>query len=154
MEGSENYCHTCDKLFSSFVTLLKTFISSSTFIGLVKQSTAPSFKAVMAYSNLLYALKKQKPIFEFLPLCDMVLVMTVEPGQGGQKLIPETLEKVRKLKAEIEKRELAVEIQVDGGITAENAALAVEAGASILVAGSSVFGAENQEQAIIDMLNS
>ena len=87
-------------------------------------------------------------VFPLLDKCDMVLVMTVEPGYGGQKLIPETLEKVRKLKAEIEKRDLAVEIQVDGGITAENASLAIEAGASILVAGSSVFKSNNRKQAI------
>lgn len=87
-------------------------------------------------------------VFSLLDKCDMVLVMTVEPGYGGQKLIPETLEKVRKLKAEIEKRGLAVEIQVDGGITSENAALAKEAGASILVAGSSVFKHTDRKKAI------
>ena len=87
-------------------------------------------------------------VFSLLDKCDMVLVMTVEPGYGGQKLMPETLEKVRKLKAEIEKRGLAVEIQVDGGITSENAALAKEAGASILVAGSSVFKHTDRKKAI------
>ncbi|MBE6703570.1 MAG: ribulose-phosphate 3-epimerase, partial [Ruminococcaceae bacterium] len=55
-------------------------------------------------------------VFPYLPLCDMVLVMTVEPGFGGQKLIPETLEKVRVLRAEIAKKSLAVNIQADGGI--------------------------------------
>ena len=79
---------------------------------------------------------------------DMVLVMTVEPGYGGQKLIPETIEKVRKLKAEIEKRGLNVEIQVDGGVNSENAPVLAEAGATILVAGSSVFGAEDRSAAI------
>ena len=87
-------------------------------------------------------------VYPLLDKCDMVLVMTVEPGYGGQKLIPETLEKVRKLKAELEKRGLDVEIQVDGGITQENAAEAINAGATILVAGSSVFKSENRKQAI------
>ena len=87
-------------------------------------------------------------VYPYLDKCDMVLVMTVEPGYGGQKLIPETLEKVRKLKAEIQKRDLLVEIQVDGGINADNANMAVEAGAGILVAGSAVFSATDKRAAI------
>lgn len=87
-------------------------------------------------------------IFPYLDKCDMVLVMTVEPGHGGQKLIPETIEKVRKIKAEIEKRGLDVEIQVDGGINAENAGELISAGASILVAGSSVFKYKDRRAAI------
>jgi ribulose-phosphate 3-epimerase len=78
-------------------------------------------------------------VYPYLAECDMVLVMTVEPGYGGQKLIPETLEKVTKIKAEIAKRGLNIEIQVDGGITRENAGDAISAGATILVAGSSVL---------------
>ena len=87
-------------------------------------------------------------IYPYLELCDMVLIMTVEPGYGGQALIPETLEKVRKLKAEIDKRGLSVDIQVDGGINADNAPLAKKAGANILVAGSSVFKAQDRKAAI------
>ena len=87
-------------------------------------------------------------VYPYLDQCDMILVMTVEPGYGGQKLIPETLEKVRKLKAEIEKRGLSVEIQVDGGINANNAREAIAAGAGILVAGSAVFSAADKKSAI------
>ena len=87
-------------------------------------------------------------LYPFLESCDMVLIMTVEPGYGGQQLIPETLEKVRKIKAEIQKRGLNVEIQVDGGINADNARDAVDAGASILVAGSSVFKNRDRKAAI------
>ena len=87
-------------------------------------------------------------VFPYLEECDMVLVMTVEPGYGGQALIPETLEKVRKIKAEIERRGLNTVIQVDGGINADNASVAVEAGADILVAGSSVFGKSDRRAAI------
>ncbi len=90
-------------------------------------------------------------LYPYLDMCDMVLIMTVEPGYGGQKLIPETLEKVRKIKAEIERRELNVEIQVDGGINADTAADAVRAGATILVAGSAVFGNPNRSAAIEDL---
>ena len=87
-------------------------------------------------------------IYPYLELCDMVLIMTVEPGYGGQALIPETLEKVAKLKAEIEKRGLSLDIQVDGGINEKNAQEAISAGANILVAGSAVFKAADRKAAI------
>ena len=87
-------------------------------------------------------------VYPYLDRCDMVLVMTVEPGFGGQKLIPETIEKVRKLKAEIEKREIDIEIQVDGGVNSDNAKTLCSAGASILVAGSSVFKSSDRRAAI------
>lgn len=90
-------------------------------------------------------------IFDLLPLCDMVLVMTVEPGYGGQAFIPEMLEKVRKLKAEIDRRGLSVDIQVDGGINVNNAKDAIAAGANVLVAGSAVFGASDR-RAVIEKL--
>ena len=87
-------------------------------------------------------------VYPYLEMCDMVLVMTVEPGYGGQAFMPECLEKVRKLKAEIDKRGLHVDIQVDGGVNAENAPLCREAGANILVAGSAVFKYEDRKAAI------
>ena len=90
-------------------------------------------------------------IFDLLPLCDMVLVMTVEPGYGGQAFMPELLEKVRKLKAEIDRRGLSVDIQVDGGINVNNAKDAIAAGANVLVAGSAVFGASDR-RAVIEKL--
>ena len=87
-------------------------------------------------------------VYEYLPLCDMVLVMTVEPGYGGQSLIPECLDKVREIRDESTGRGLDIDIQVDGGINAQNAYLAVEAGANVLVAGSAVFGAPDRAAAI------
>lgn len=86
--------------------------------------------------------------YPFLTLCDMVLVMTVQAGYGGQSLIPETLDKVRALKAERERLGLSFLIEVDGGIHAKNAKDAVAAGADILVAGSSVFGVADRRSAI------
>ena len=80
-----------------------------------------------------------------LPLCDMVLVMTVEPGYGGQAFIPETLDKIRALRS-FAGAEL--DIEVDGGINAKTAPLVREAGANVLVAGSAVFGAKDPENAI------
>lgn len=87
-------------------------------------------------------------IYPLLEKCDMVLVMTVEPGFGGQALIPETIDKVRELKREIEKRNLDVLIQVDGGINGENAHLVIEAGADIIVSGSYIFKADDRKAAI------
>ena len=82
-------------------------------------------------------------IFEYLPLCDMVLVMSVEPGFGGQKFMPNSLPKLRALKAEAERQGLSIELEIDGGINAETAPLAVEAGATVLVAGNYIFSAED-----------
>ena len=87
-------------------------------------------------------------VYPYLDDCDMVLVMTVEPGYGGQRLIPETVEKVRKLKAEIDNRGIQLEIQVDGGVDSTNAKMLADAGATILVAGSSVFGKNDRAAAI------
>ena len=82
-------------------------------------------------------------IFEFLPLCDMVLVMSVEPGFGGQKFMPSALPKLEALRAEADRQGLSLELEIDGGINAETAPLAVKAGATVLVAGNYVFSAED-----------
>ena len=74
--------------------------------------------------------------------------MSVEPGFGGQKFMPEALDKVRLLRQEIDSRGLACEIEIDGGINLENAPLAYQAGVDILVAGSSVYGAEDPKARI------
>lgn len=87
-------------------------------------------------------------VFDLLELCDMVLVMTVEPGYGGQKFMADMLPKIKELRAEIERRGLDVDIQVDGGINPETAKMTVEAGANVLVAGSSVFKAQDRKAAI------
>jgi ribulose-phosphate 3-epimerase len=76
---------------------------------------------------------------EVLPDLQLVLVMTVNPGFGGQEFIPETLAKIRQIRAEIRSRGLECDVEVDGGIYAETAPLVVEAGANVLVAGSAVF---------------
>lgn len=80
-------------------------------------------------------------VFPLLPLVDMVLVMSVEPGFGGQSFMPESLPKLRALRSEIARQGLACQLEIDGGITLETAPLAIEAGADILVAGSAVYGA-------------
>lgn len=85
-------------------------------------------------------------IFDLLPLCDMVLVMSVEPGFGGQKFMESALDKLTVLKNEIERQGLSIDLEVDGGINSETAPLAVKAGANVLVAGSFLFSPEMEER--------
>ncbi|MBM7113682.1 ribulose-phosphate 3-epimerase [Archangium primigenium] len=87
-------------------------------------------------------------IEEVLGDVDMVLLMSVNPGFGGQGFIPQTVDKVRRLRAMLDARGLQTEIEVDGGINAETSKKVVEAGASVLVAGSYVFGAKDYAAAI------
>ena len=89
-----------------------------------------------------------KEIYPLLQYCDMVLVMTVEPGFGGQALIPACIDKLAELKKEIVAQGLSVLLEVDGGINEKNAAEVKKAGADILVAGSSVFRAEDKRAAM------
>ena len=84
----------------------------------------------------------------YLPYIHMVLVMTVVPGKGGQKLIPETLEKVKELRKYIEENGIDIDIEVDGGINGETAESAKEEGANILVAGNYLVTAENLKEAV------
>ena len=83
-----------------------------------------------------------------LHLCDIVLVMTVNPGFGGQRFLDDTLPKLRALRRICDDRGLDPWIEVDGGINLETAKIAVEAGADVLVAGSSIFGAGDYRRAI------
>jgi len=78
-------------------------------------------------------------ITEILPSLDLVLVMTVNPGYGGQPFIEATLDKIAQLRAELDKKGLAAELEVDGGINAQVAPKVVKAGARVLVAGAAVF---------------
>lgn len=80
-----------------------------------------------------------------LPKVDMVLIMTVNPGLGGQRLIPYTIDKVREVKKLIEEQELKVDIEVDGGINLSNVEEVMDAGANIIVAGSAIFNGNIQE---------
>lgn len=84
---------------------------------------------------------------------DMVLLMTVNPGFGGQKFIEHSIEKVKKLKALIEQRGCHTLIEVDGGVNADTGKRLVDAGTDVLVAGSYVFGAENPEERILTLRN-
>ena len=87
-------------------------------------------------------------LYPYLHLCDYIILMSVYAGFGGQKFIEETYERIRVLKAEIDRQGLPVKIEVDGGVCPSNAAQLIEAGAEILVAGSAVFKAENPADVI------
>ncbi|MBE7011648.1 MAG: ribulose-phosphate 3-epimerase [Ruminococcaceae bacterium] len=90
-------------------------------------------------------------IFEYLPYFDLILVMTVEPGFGGQSYIEEMNDKIAVLRAEIDKLDKEIDLEVDGGIGPKNVAMPISAGANVIVSGSAVFKAENPAQAIADM---
>ena len=90
-------------------------------------------------------------LFPYLRNCDFVMLMSVFAGFGGQKFIEATYDRIRELKAEIIAQGLDIPIEVDGGVSAANAAQLVEAGAEILVAGSAVFKAEDPSQVISAM---
>ena len=91
---------------------------------------------------------KVEELHEYLPLIHLVLIMTVEPGYGGQKLIPETIDKVKELKEYMHKNNIDIDIEVDGGVTLENKEDLKEAGANIIVAGSAIIKAEDFKKAI------
>jgi len=85
---------------------------------------------------------------EVIKFADYVLVMSVNPGFGGQEFIPESLDKVRRLRKMIDERRLSTRIEIDGGINVENIAEVTSAGAEIIVAGSAIFGAEDPSVAL------
>lgn len=92
-------------------------------------------------------------VFPYLDSLYMVLIMTVEPGFGGQKFMEPMMDKVKRLKEEIENRRLDVLIEVDGGINENTAKISALAGANVCVAGTSVFNAPNAKEAICKLKN-
>lgn len=90
-------------------------------------------------------IKPKTPVetmIELLPLCDMVLLMTVEPGFGGQGFIPECMDKIRAVRRAIQEGGYNCELEIDGGVKLTNVADCIEAGADVIVAGSAVFGGD------------
>lgn len=91
---------------------------------------------------------KIEEIFEYLPFIHQVLIMTVEPGEGGQKLIPETVTKVKQLSKYIQEQNLEVDIEVDGGINEQNAEMLKQAGANIIVAGTAIVNSSDYKNVV------
>ncbi len=119
------------------------------------ESPAEVVKMIKSYGvRACVSIKPATPAEVLFPLMselDMVLVMTVEPGFGGQKLIPETVAKVKQLREYADTNGLNIDIEVDGGVTLDNLPLVRQAGANIIVAGSAVFKAENPAMVIEQM---
>lgn len=91
---------------------------------------------------------KLEEIYDYLLYIHTVLVMTVEPGYGGQALIPETIDKVKQLKEYIDKNDIELDIEVDGGINLDNVEKLKQAGANVIVAGTSIIKAEDYKNVI------
>ena len=102
-----------------------------------------SIKEIKSYNKKAgVSLNPETPIEKVLPVLnsiDLVLIMSVNPGFGGQKFMPETLEKVKKLRKEIDSKKLKAKIEIDGGINFENSKSALKAGVDILVSGTTIF---------------
>ena len=115
-------------------------------IGLIREAGAKAGVSIKP-ATLVGALRG------ILPLVDLVLVMSVEPGFGGQSFIPGSIEKIRELRAMAREMGLETIIEVDGGISSHNAGEVYGAGADVLVAGNAVFGAADPQAEIVKMLN-
>lgn len=94
---------------------------------------------------------KIEEIYEYLPLIHLVLIMTVEPGKGGQELIPETIQKVEKIKEYLESNNIDIDVEADGGINLENKENLKKAGADILVVGSCIINSSDYEKMISEI---
>lgn len=130
------------------IRYIKDFVESGADIITFHLEAAPNPQAVIdeihKYGKKAgLSIKPGTPVEELLPYLDkveMILIMTVEPGFGGQKIIPETIEKVRMTRKILSEKKLDhVDIQVDGGITIDNVDEVLDAGANVIVAGSAVF---------------
>tara|TARA_Y100000741_G_scaffold358181_1_gene337016 strand:+ start:45 stop:704 length:660 start_codon:yes stop_codon:yes gene_type:complete len=130
---------------------IKTFAEAGSDIITIHPEATPnleqSIKEIRSYNKKVgISLNPETSIdkvMPFLDMIDLVLIMSVNPGFGGQKFIAKTLEKVKALRKEIDTKKMKVEIEIDGGINFNNSKLAVDAGVDILVSGTTVFK-ENQ----------
>ncbi|GCF07064.1 ribulose-phosphate 3-epimerase [Dictyobacter arantiisoli] len=139
---------------------IETFAKAGADVIIVHQEVCPHLHRVLkqihdAGKKAGVAINPSTPVFmlqDMLPFCDLILVMTINPGFGGQAFIPETLPKIQTLHNMLRQRNLTCDIEVDGGINAETIPLAVRAGANLLVAGSAVYNdKENVEQTMANL---
>ncbi len=132
------------------IRYIKDFVDSGADLITFHLEAAPNPQAVIdeihSYGKKVgLSIKPGTSVEELIPYIDkvdMVLIMTVEPGFGGQKLIPETIDKVRNIRKLINDRNLNVDIQVDGGICLDNLEVVLNAGANVIVAGSAIFSGD------------
>ncbi len=131
---------------------IKEFAAVSDYLGFHYEAGSPVKETLCEIRELgckscltIKPCTEPQEIYDLLPYCDMVLVMSVEPGFGGQKFMPSALTKLSLLRDEIARQGLNIELEVDGGINAETAPQAIEAGATVLVAGNYIFSAEDMK---------
>jgi len=142
IEDPENWIDQYIKAGSDSITFhLEATSKPDTCIGLIKDAGRKVAIAIKPNT-------KWQEVLPYLPKLDMVLVMTVEPGFGGQKFMAEQLEKVSALRSEIDKNDLRIRLQVDGGIDIQTIGLAYQAGADFFVAGSSIFSTEDPAKSL------
>lgn len=135
---------------------LETFAKAGANVITVHQEVSPHLHKTLAGIRALgcgsgVSINPATPvesIYDALEMADLVLIMTVNPGWGGQSFIPSCLDKIKKLSTEIKRRSLRTRIEVDGGINAHTAKECATAGATIFVAGSSIFGSSDRSEAI------
>lgn len=139
---------------------IKQFAEVADYLGFHYEAGSPVSETLKEIRNLgckscitIKPCTNPEEIYNILPLCDMVLVMSVEPGFGGQKYLTSATEKLKKLSAEIKRQGLDVLLEVDGGINAETAPVAVNAGADVLVAGNYLFSAEDMNARVKEIKN-
>ena len=141
---------------------LDNFIEAGADIVTVHFEAAKDVGKIIEYIKLKgkkagLSIKPKTPvtkILDFVPDLDLVLIMSVEPGLGGQKFMPEVLPKVKKLREIIDKNRLSCLIEIDGGINKNTAPLACREGADVLVAGNAIFGSPDPQKAITELRNS
>ena len=135
------------------IRYIKDFVDSGADLITFHLEAAPNPQAVIdeihSYGKKVgLSIKPGTSVEELIPYLDkvdMVLIMTVEPGFGGQKLIPETIDKVKIVRKLIDDKQLNVDVQVDGGICLDNLKVLLDAGANVIVAGSAIFGGDIRE---------
>lgn len=137
VEKPENYLEYYSKLNTSFITI---HYEIPNYLDIIKKIKDLGIKVGISIKPS----TKVEEIYDILPLIDLVLVMSVEPGQGGQKFMPEALDKINKLHKKIENLNLNVLISVDGGINNNSAIECKKNGAQMLVIGSALANSSNK----------
>lgn len=135
----EKYADEFIKAGAQLITFHIEALKADQVLKLIKHIKANKVKVGLAIKPK----TKVETILPYLKLIDLVLVMSVEPGFGGQKFMPLAVEKIKSLRAYIKKNKLKTLIEVDGGINLETAKLCADAGVDVLVAGSYLFGAKD-----------
>ncbi|GER89149.1 ribulose-phosphate 3-epimerase [Dictyobacter vulcani] len=139
---------------------IETFAKAGADVIIVHQEVSPHLHRVLKQIKATgkqagVAINPSTPVFmlqDMLPFCDLVLVMTINPGFGGQELIPETLPKIETLHRMLQQRNLKCDIEVDGGINAETIPQVVRAGANLLVAGSAFYNTRESVEQTMEKL--